>query len=248
MRYEQTQRRNPHQLTTKQHVFPAASIERFAQKDGFVSVFLHKQRKTVPCRPLDVLFCAKRAWNDASEHGFMKKVEDAFQILANQILDGTVSCSLGLKEHKIVSHFYALCTLRAEARAAPPQDVQMKGVLPGSTLTKNQEEILEKNGYIFARGTTMPGRHMTSIRIQVLLDRLCAPETTWAVVYSRVIEFVVPDSFFEVGIVPLSPNCCLVANQGGGEISSDNAIAINRIAIEKSSMYYFARDFSKCGV
>ena len=94
----------------------------------------------------------------------------------------------------------------------------------------------------------MPGRHMASIRIQVVLDRLCAPETTWAVIYSKAIEFVAPDSFFEVGIVPLSPNYCLVANQQGGEISSDNAIAINRIAIEKSSMYYFARDFSKCGV
>lgn len=247
-RYEQTQRRNPHQLTTKQHVFPAASIERFVQKDGLVSVFLHKQQKTVLYRPQDVLFCARRTWNHASEHGFMKKVEDAFQILANQIMDGTVNCSLGLKEHKIISHFYSLCRLRAEAKAESPQDVKIKGFLPGSTLTKNQEEILEKNWYIFARGTTMPGRHMTSIRIQILLDRLCAPETTWAVVYSKVIEFVVPDSFFEVGIVPLSPNCCLVANQGGGEITSDNAIAINRIAIEKSSIYYFARDLSKCGV
>ena len=115
-------------------------------------------------------------------------------------------------------------------------------------MTKDQEEMLEKNGYIFARGTTMPSRHMASIRIQVLLDRLCAPATAWAVVYSRAIEFLAPDSFREIGIVPLSPNCCLVANQGDGEISCDNAIKINRMAIEQSSKYYFARDFAKCGI
>jgi hypothetical protein len=178
----------------------------------------------------------------------MGRVEGDFQKLANHILDGTIGRSLGPTENRIVSQFYALCRLRAEARQAPPQDVQMNGVLAGSVLTKNQEEILEKNGYIFARGTTMPSRHMASIRIQVLLDRVCAPETTWAVVYSRVIEFLVPDSFREIGIVPLSPNYCLVANQGGGEISSDNAIEISRMAIEQSSKYYFARDFSKCGI
>jgi len=178
----------------------------------------------------------------------MRSVEGDFQKLANHILDGSIGHSLGPTENRIVSHFYALCRLRAEARQAPPQDVQMKGVLPESALTKNQEEILEKNGYIFARGTIMPSRHIASIRIQVLLDRLCAPETTWAVVYSRAIEFLAPDSFREIGIVPLSPNYCLVANQSEGEISSDNAIEINRIAIEQSSKYYFARDFAKCGI
>jgi len=124
----------------------------------------------------------------------------------------------------------------------------MKAVLPGNALTKDQEEMLEKNGYTFTRGTTLPSRHMAGIRIQALMSRLCAPGTTWAVVYSRAIEFIVPDSFCEIGIVPLSPNYCFVANQGGGEISSGNAIEINRIAIDKSSKYYFARDFAKCGV
>ncbi len=248
MRHERTQRRNPHGLTINQHVFPTASIARFAQEDGFVSIYLHEQQKTVRLPPQDVLFCARRVWNQASEHGFMSRVEGDFQKLANHILDGSVGRSLGPTENRIVSQFYALCRLRAEARQAPPQDVQIKGVLPGSALTKNQEEMLEKNGYIFARGTTMPSRHIASIRIQVLLDRLCALETIWAVVYSRAIEFLAPDSFREIGIVPLSPNYCLVATQCGGEISSDNAIEINRIAIEQSSKYYFARDFAKCGI
>jgi hypothetical protein len=248
MRHERTQPGNPHKLTINQHVFPAASIARFAQKDGFVTVYLYEQRKTVRLSPKNELFCAKRVWNQASEHGFMSEVEEAFQELANKILGGAFGLSIGATENRIVSQFYALCRLRDEAKKTPPPDAKMKSVSPEYTLTKNEEETLENNGYIFARGTTMPSRHMASIRIQVLLDILCVPETTWAVVYSREIEFIAPDSFCEIGIVPLSKNYCLVANQEGGEISSDNAIEINRIAIDKSFTYYFAHDFAKCGV
>ena len=178
----------------------------------------------------------------------MKKIEDAFQDLAEQILDGSMSHVLAPTEHEIVSNFYALCRLRANLRLAPPPDVQMKGVLPESYLSKDQEEILEKKGYIFARGATMLGRHIASIQIQASLYRLCAPETTWAIIYSRDVEFVVHDSFFEITVVPLSPNYCLVANQRSGEISSDNAVAINQLAIQRSSEYYFSRDFLKCGI
>jgi hypothetical protein len=245
MPYERTQRRNPHKLTINQHVFPAASIARFAQKDGRVSVFLREQEKTLRLPPRDVLFCAKRVWNQTSENGFMRKVECTFQTLAERILNGTFS--LGPTENQTISRFYSLCRLRAEARQTPPADIQINGVQPGRPLTKNEEEMLEKNGYVSARGTTMPSRHMAGLRIQILLSRLYPQETTWAAVYSRTIEFIVPDSFCEIGIVSLSPNCCLVANVEGGEISSDNAIEINRIAIDKSSTYYFAQDLAKCG-
>jgi len=248
MHHETTQRGNPHGLTINQHVFPVASIARFTQENGLVSVYLHEQRKTISCSPKNDLFCAKRVWNQTSEHGFMGRIESGFQKLANHILNGGIGHSLDPTECKIVSQFYALCRLRTEARQASPQDAQMKGVIPGSELTKDQEEILEKNGYIFARGTTMLSRHIASIRIQILLGRVCAPGTTWAVVYSRAIEFLVPDSFREIGIVPLSPNYCLVSHQSGGEISSDNATEINRMAIGQSSKYYFARDFAKCGI
>ena len=34
------QKGNPHELTVKQHCFPRRSIERFANKDGIVNVWL----------------------------------------------------------------------------------------------------------------------------------------------------------------------------------------------------------------
>jgi hypothetical protein len=197
-------------------------------------------------RPHDELFCAKRIWNQASEQGYMRKLEGAFQALVERILGGMPG--LRPEDEKLISHFYSLCRLRAEARLSPPPDISMKGVQAGKDLTKNEEEVLEKKGYIFARGPIMPSRHMASIRIQALMDRLCEPDTIWAVVYSRAIEFLVPDSFGEIGVVPLSPNYCLVANVECGEISAENAIEINRIAIGKSTKYYFARNLQKCGI
>lgn len=248
MSHEKTQSGNPHKLTIKQHIFPAASIVRFAQEDGYVAVYLQEQQKIVPLKPTDELFCAERAWNQAAERGFMRKIETAFQKLAEQILTETFDSILGFSENRIISEFYALCRLRDEVKQSPPQDVQIKNVLPENTLTKNQEEILENKGYIFARGSTMLSRHLASIRIRTLLDRLCEPETTWAIIYSREIEFIVPDSFREIGIVPISKNYCLVANHVSGEISSDNAIEINRIAVNNSLKYYFAHDLTKCGL
>lgn len=246
MHDEPTQPGNPNQFTIKQHVLPVASIARFAHDDGLVSVKLLAYGKVVRLPPKNVLFCARRVWNQASEQGFMRQIEGEFQALAERILRNAIS--IEPPDNRVISRFYWLCRLRAEARRFPSPDAKMKGVLPGGKLTKNEEEMLEKNGYIFTRGTTVPGRHMASIRIQVLLDRLCAPDTTWALVYSRNIEFVVPDDFGQIGIVPLSPNRCLVANVEGGEISADNAIEINHTAIDKSSTYYFAQDLERCGI
>lgn len=244
MRYEKTQLGNPHQLTVNQHVFPSASITRFADENGYVSVHLCDQGKTLRLSPKNDLFCAKRTWNQASEQGFMKKIEDAFQPLAARILEGYRR--LTLKEHDLVSRFYALCRLRAEARQSPPSDAQLGYALPAGLCDKDKEEILEANGYLFAHGATLPSRHIASIRIQVQIGRMCAPDTSWAVVYSKAVEFIAPDSFCEIGIVPLSPNFCLVANAASGEISDENAIQLNRLAVEKSCKYYFSRDLSKC--
>lgn len=248
MSHEKTQSGNPLKLTINQHTFPAASIVRFAREDGYVSVHLLEQQKIVRLKPKDKLFCAERAWNQAVEVGLMKNVEVAFQKLANQILTENFGSTLDSKENRTISHFYALCRLRDEVKQFPPQDIQMNNLLPETTLTKNEEEILESNGYIFARGLVMLSRHLASIRIRALLDRLCDPETTWAIIYSREIEFIAPDSFREIGIVPLSKNYCLVANHLSGEISSDNAIEINRIAVNSSLKYYFAHDLTKCGL
>lgn len=224
------------------------SIARFAQSDGRVSVHLLEHQKVVRLLPQDALFCAKRVWNQTIEHGLMRRVEDDFHALAERILNCTTFMSLSSAENKVVSRFYALCRLRMEAKENPPAGIQMKHAQSSVAHSKSQEEILETNGCMFAQGTTMPSRHLASIRIQVLLDRLCPSDTVWAPIYSRKTEFLAPDSFRDIGIVPLSPHRCLVANSTSGEVSSENAIEINRLAIGKSLKYYFAHDLASCGI
>ena len=38
MKYEKTEKGNPHNLTINQHCFPSRSIERFSNNDGCVEV------------------------------------------------------------------------------------------------------------------------------------------------------------------------------------------------------------------
>jgi len=65
--------------------------------------------------------CARRAWDHGSEVGFIKKLEDDFQHLAELILEGHVS-SFGREQTHIISSFYVLWMARAEIRDQPQQD------------------------------------------------------------------------------------------------------------------------------
>ena len=63
------------------------------------------------------------------------------------------------------------------------------------------------------------------------------------------IEFVVPDRFSTYLWVPLSPHCCLMVNQyGSGDVSREDAIMLNKTAVQHSVRYIFARDLSRTGI
>lgn len=245
---EPTQPGNPYKLTINQHIFPTASIERFTKSNGKVNVYLIDNKRNIYLNPKDQVFVAKRVWNNAAEKGFMKIVEDEFQGLVNSILNNRFGEIFDDNQNKIISNFYALCRLRFEESKKPPQDIQLNGFPKEIVLTKDEEEILESNQAYSISGSVINSRNLASFRLHFLYPRLCSPETKWSLVYSRNIQFIVPDSFGNIGVVPLTPNYCLVANQQSGEISSDNAVQMNKLAIEKSSKYYFAHDLSMCGV
>ncbi len=86
--YEKPQKGNPHGLTIDQHVFPKRSIERFAGQDGRVYVYLKSKQVYFQAAPGDVIFCAKRIWDQRAEYGYMREIEDKFQALAESIICG----------------------------------------------------------------------------------------------------------------------------------------------------------------
>lgn len=245
---ERTQKGNPHQLTVMQHVFPACSIARFAGADGAVSVKLRKNGKELRLPPRDQIFCADRAWNERAEASYMKEVEDNFQNLANRITDARLP--ICTEDFGTVTRFFALWCLRFHAKHNPIPDPTVNGIVPEG-LSKDSEERLEKQwvGFI-RRDQTMPGRSLTGLQIQRDIDRLAArfERSRWGVVQAGDGEFIAPDTFGTLMVVPLSPTICLVSGHEDSVVLRPEVSNLNRRAMQSAGDYFFARDFTLCPV
>ena len=249
MSFEKPQKGNPHGLTVMQHTFPRTSITRFAESDGRVSVLHIPTKKQLSLRPVDQLFCAKRVWDQSAEEGFMKKIEDAFQSLADAIVDGRVK-RIGMFEESIVNDFFALWNIRAHKKLHPIADQALNGIVAlERDLTKDQQEILEKGHVLFIRpDLKMPGRQIAGIKIRMNLDMLRKQlvGAQWGILTACEGEFLVPDISSGIRIVPITPKICLFSKSGNRVISCSEVTEINRAAVASSVEYFFARDFAKC--
>src|SRR5438552_7959817 len=110
MKWETTQKAEPHRLTIRQHTFPRASIARFANISRRVQVHRIKTNRLFLAAPDNEVFCAKRVWDQRAEDGFASKIERPFQILANAIVAGTVSV-IAERDKKTINSFFALCLI-----------------------------------------------------------------------------------------------------------------------------------------
>jgi hypothetical protein len=246
-RAERTRRKNPNSLTVNQHVFPLKTMEQFAQ-GGRISVHLLARGKVRPMKPSNALFCARRAWDQRAEAGYMKQIEDEFQATIAPIIAGKVG-EITSEQKPAVDRMYALWYMRARYRDLEEQEIQLNGIA-GDALTREQEENLEKNGYMFARdGGTMPARQLNGFQLQMRINnyasQLAAGVTRWGVISVQSGEFIVPDVPLHT-ILPLSPTLALVGSAPDGMIVEQNLAEINRAVRAASQKYFFARDLSKC--
>lgn len=244
-RYEKTQKENPHSLTINQHVWPTASIARFANASGRVDVLDKLRQLRRPAVPNDDLFVAKRVWDQRAESGYMREIEKAFQVLASEIVAGNISAVAD--EHKrVIDEFYGLWTIRAKVRHLEPRDFTQPG-LTGDDLTLDQQEILEKKGCAFMRPTGVPSRMIYGLRMQFeirqTIEDLSA--TRWGLVRPSNGHFLVPDSP-KFTMIPVSPTYCLCAGGQNGIITEQNLREINAAFREASDSYYFALDLDRC--
>src|SRR5580692_2878660 len=118
---ERTRPRNPNGLTLAQHVFPRRSLERFAGADGRVVVNDLVRARSRRAKPVDTLFCARRAWDQRAETGYMKGIEDEFQVLADALIAGQASIS-SAAERTVICQFFALWHMRARHRELEDQE------------------------------------------------------------------------------------------------------------------------------
>jgi hypothetical protein len=165
-------------------------------------------------QPSNNLFCAKWAWDQRSEIGYMKGIEDAFQSLVSKIIEKG-NFLLGEEDNRIALSFLALWELRHSHHLNPIGDIELKGIHPGDALTKDEEELLEKKGYIVCSSkeskTMVESRFMAGANIQTSIDRkwLAHRDMKWGIVRAVEGEFVVPDTFSSFAIIPVSPNMSL---------------------------------------
>jgi hypothetical protein len=246
---ERTRPRNPNSLTVDQHVFPSKSIERFTDQRGRVSVHeLHRAQVIRAKKPDNAIFCARRAWDQRAEAGYMKRIEDDFQKIVGPIVEGKTQ-TLASELKASVDRMYALWYMRSRYRELESQEIQLNGIA-GDDLTKEQEENLEKNGYLFTRKSgRIPARQLNGLELQLRIDsyarELAGSVTRWGVISTQSGEFIVPDVPSHC-IIPLTPRLALVGPAPDGMIVERNVAEINRAMRATSRDYVFARDFSSC--
>ena len=93
-------------LVINQHTFPVASINRFLDSDRLIEVNLFSENKFFKARSNNSIFCVKRQWDQSSEQGYGKKIENDFQLMVNNLL-----CSDGILRFQEVPVFTKLAPL-----------------------------------------------------------------------------------------------------------------------------------------
>jgi hypothetical protein len=191
-----------------------------------------------------------RVWDHGAESGFMKKIEDDFQAVAEQVT--TIRQSLADDQHLIATEFFALWGARAHAKANRIADRPIRGIKGKQTrLTLDDQEILEKNNYDYINeDLTMPGRQLASdvIGMSIMKYKKEHPGQRWGVAYSPALEFVVPDQFGTWAVVPVTPTLCLVADCGDIQATEQQVRAQNQVAMRVAREYVVARSFAACVV
>lgn len=246
MKFEKPQPGNPHRLTVAQHVFPKSGISRFCNLDGTVQVFSQKLGKVLRLAPGNDFFCVKRLWDQSAENGVGKRAEDRFAHLCAGILSGSVR-TIGVFDKQVVEGFFSLWRTRHKFKVEGLPDINFPGFI-GHQLTKNEQEALESKHVAFMLDGVMPGRFAASIHLFGFYSQFSMDNhrMQWGIVRAGQGEFIVPDCFQDMMVIPLSPTIAIAADQPDSVLTLDEVAAINQSAISRATDYFFARDLSKC--
>jgi len=233
---EPTQPGNPRQLTIGQHVHSRWCISKFADEEGRVAVLRRGQSTPFAPKPENPIFCAQRAWDEKLEHGLFGKVERAFHEVVNSTLAGAP-----VTDHEHVTAYVVIWQVRSNLAQRPPEDINLVGV-DSSALRKDEEEILEQKGYMFARGNTVPGRFgafvSTMRAYHSAMQELAG--TRWGVLRaSDGLAFICPDRPSNELYIPISRNTALVAGYGDLSVRQETVRDLNRTSARQAEKYVF---------
>ncbi|WP_370975306.1 hypothetical protein [Enterobacter roggenkampii] len=246
--FRRVQKRNPHQLSVDQHIHAAHCIKKFANEKNTISVFDKSVSQWVQRKPDAAIFCAKRAWDQRAEKGYMNSIETAFF----QTLDSIDTPAIN-RNHDAITRYFHLWRLRGEARDNEGQNVIFNG-MSGSSLTIDEQEILESNHMLFiTEEDGMPSHLAKGMEIQVMLDKIChlMGPITWGLLTANRGEFLVADYYpgDRDGLqpfIPISPHHAFFANVTDRHISVQQVRELNRASVASSKNYCFCRSLDNC--
>jgi hypothetical protein len=243
VKYEKVQKKNPHRVSVNQHIIPIKCIERFTS-GNVVELRDLKRGITRNASPNDEVFICKRMWDHASETGFMKSVEDSFQDLVDKLVEGH---SVSVEErNKVVTEFYSLwCARFFISKHANNENVFLP--VTGDVLTKDEEEKIESMNMAFVRsGGVMPERFINGGQAQLryMSYKQVYENTNWGLVTAKKKEFIVPDNFLKVMVVPISPKLSFIGGCRDGVASNFDVLKVNRAAVKNADSFIFAHKFS----
>jgi hypothetical protein len=114
-------------------------------------------------------------------------------------------------------------------------------------LSQHTQEILESKWCGFTRrDQTIPGRSISGLQIQRDIERLAVgfEGKGWGIVRADGGEFILPDTFGGLTVVPVTPAICLVCGHEDSVISRSAICDLNRRALQSAKQYVIARDFT----
>lgn len=237
--------RNPNKFTIDQHVFPRSCIARFCDGDARVQAHIFSLAKVQRLSPKSAWFCAQRVWDQAAEL-LAAATETAYDRIARRVVAGDIK-TLTPEMDSVVTNFFWLWCARCEVRRSPPPPGALAGLLSGTPLSKEAQEALEKNGYVFSVDSTIPSRFMAGLRIRFSATQAGRRwrGTHWGILKSKDAEFLVPDHAGNCAFMPVSPNICLAMNNDDRWLDPMQVGQVNRLSAEFSERYYFARDIER---
>jgi hypothetical protein len=145
------------------------------------------------------LFCAKRAWDQRAESGFMKEIEDKYQKLAESVVSGSIKTITDI-EKPIVTDMFAIWNIRAFRKENPIEDQKIEGIIDVARhYSKNEQEQLEKNHIgIIKSDHTISGRHLTGGNIQsnLVVVRKQMRDAQWGILRGKWCQVLHYDKLF----------------------------------------------------
>jgi hypothetical protein len=244
---EKTRPRNPNQLTLLQHIFPTRSIGRLADADGKVEVYDILRGRSRKAKPTDGIFCAKRAWDQRAESGYMLEIENQFQEIAEKVIIDQCGIT-DVEQKRRVNRFFALWYMRSRHSILKDQEIQLASNI-GTPLTLEQEENLERDHYLFIRsGGLVPSRQLNGIWLQFGIDDFShkLEETVrWGAIRPQSGEFITPDIPRQL-LITLTPSLALVGNAPDGFITQEDLAQLNQFTVDGCRAYYLAKELNHC--